>query len=203
MRIYFAARNRPRPEPGPRVKPGEGRGRLRTLIVDSELMNRAAADRLATLAPALAIGASALALAAALASEHLGGLRPCILCLYQRWPYVAAILLGLSGLVLRDRPQPLRGVLALAGIAFLVGAGIAAFHVGVEQHWWEGTASCGGTLETGLTLEELREKLLGTPVVRCDEVAFALFGISMAGYNLIYATACGVASLLAASRLRP
>lgn len=166
-------------------------------------MNRPAADRLATLAPVLAIAASVLALAVALASEHLGRLHPCILCLYQRWPYVAAILLGLIGLALRGRPQWLRAALALCGIAFLVSAGIAGFHVGVEQHWWAGTAACGSTLETGLTLEELREKLLGTPVVRCDEVAFALFGISMAGYNLIYATACGVASLLAASRLRP
>jgi len=162
-----------------------------------------ASDRVAALAPLLVIAAAAFSLAAALASEHLGGLRPCALCLYQRWPYIAAILLGLIALGLRSRRVALRAVIALAGLAFLTSAGIAAFHVGVEQHWWQGTAACGGGgLGSGLTLDQLREQLMAAPVVRCDEIAFSLFGISMAGYNLLYATACGAASLLAAARLR-
>jgi disulfide bond formation protein DsbB len=145
--------------------------------------------------PSLILLASLASLAIAFASEYWGGLQPCVLCWYQRYPYMATAVLGIIGIALAGRPGLLRAVLMLAALAFFVDAGIAAYHVGVEQHWWQGTAECGSTLDLSLSPEELKKQLLNQPVVRCDEVAWSLFGISMAGYNFLYALALGLVTL--------
>ena len=137
----------------------------------------------------LVLAASIAVLGAALLSQYVGGLRPCVLCLYQRVPYVLTI--ALSGLALaaflagRPRTAVARPVLAACAAVFFIGAGIAAYHVGVEQGWWAGTASCTGPDLNAMTIDQLREHLLAAPIVRCDEVAWSLFGISMAGYNVL------------------
>jgi disulfide bond formation protein DsbB len=151
---------------------------------------------------ALLLGASAAILASAFASQYIGGLQPCILCLYQRVPYGVVIALsglglGLSGLT----PPPRSVIVGLAGlcaVAFLINAGIASFHVGVEQHWWQGTEGCVGAGGAARTIEELRAQILAAPVVRCDQVPWSLFGISMAGYNVLTSLGLFVASAIAA-----
>lgn len=144
--------------------------------------------------PALVALAAASPLAVAYAAQYWGGLDPCPLCLYQRYPYFVALALGLVGIV---APRAARlPVLALAGLAFLASGGIAAFHVGVEEGWWQGTAACGG-IDAG-SAEEFKAQVLAAPLVRCDEVPWSLFGISMAGYNFLYAGAAGAAALGAA-----
>ena len=83
----------------------------------------------------------------------------------------------------------------------LVGAGIAGFHVGVEQHWWAGTDGCGvDPLATGVSVDALREQLLGEPVVPCDVVTWSFFGISMAGYNFMISLLLGLTALVVAMR---
>ncbi len=124
---------------------------------------------------------AAAVLATAFGFQHLGGLDPCVLCVYQRWPWVAVIVLGVlaslaGGLICR-------GLVLLMVLALLAGAGIAGFHVGVEHHWWAGTAECGGQSAAEQSVEALKALLLATPVTRCDEVAWSLGGISMAGWN--------------------
>ena len=146
--------------------------------------------------------ASLASLAIAFASQYWGGLQPCVLCIYQRYPYGVAAGLGIIGMIVAARPGLLRLILLLAGVAFLVDAGIAAFHVGVEQHWWAGTSECGSTLDLNASPEDLKNQLLNQPVVRCDAPAWALFGISMAGYNFLYAALCGLATLWFAARGR-
>jgi disulfide bond formation protein DsbB len=143
------------------------------------------------LAVSLMLIASIIALGTALLSQYVGGLQPCVLCLYQRAPY--ALIIVLSGLALAlmafggDRPRPAltRGLLVVFAATFLTGAGVAAYHVGVEQKWWLGTQACSGPNLNTMTIEELRDHLLRVPIVRCDEVAWSMFGISMAGYNFI------------------
>jgi disulfide bond formation protein DsbB len=81
----------------------------------------------------------------------------------------------------------------------MVGAGIAVFHVGVEQHWWAGTAACGSTL-SATSVEALRAQILAAPVVRCDQPAWSLLGISMAGYNALISAALAVVALIGARR---
>ncbi len=148
----------------------------------------------------LLVIAGALPLAIAFASQYLGGLQPCVLCIYQRYPYGVVIALGVAALAAAGRPALLRPILAVAGLAFLADAGIALFHIGVEQHWWQGTAACSNSIPAGLSLEELKKQLMEAPVVACDEAAWSLGGISMAGFNFLYALAAGPIALWAATR---
>ncbi len=152
--------------------------------------------------PLLVAAASLAVLAIAFASQYWGGLQPCVLCIYQRYPYGVAAALGIIGVIVAGRPGLLRSIVLLAALAFLVDAGIAAFHVGVEQHWWAGTSECGSLLDLNANPDDLKNQLLNQPVVRCDEPAWELFGISMAGYNFLYAALCGLATLWFAARRR-
>lgn len=133
----------------------------------------------------LAAGGSAATLAAALAFQYLGGLAPCQLCIWQRWPHAAAVAIGVLALILArgaiGRILPLLGSLAA-----LASAGIGLFHVGVEQKWWEGLASCTAGSISGLsTADLLNPDVTVGAVVRCDAIAWQMFGISMAGWNVI------------------
>jgi len=130
------------------------------------------------LAPLL--GSIALLLAA-LGFQYLGGLSPCPLCIDQRWAHGVAIVLGLLVLA-----WPRRGLAVLAGLAALGGAGIALYHAGIELHWWAGPTTCT-TPEPGAAAPagELLDRILATPVVLCDQVAWSLLGLSMAAWNAI------------------
>ncbi len=134
--------------------------------------------------------ASAALLGAALYFQYFENLPPCELCIYQRIPYFAAIPLALIGSVFFARRPAAPGGLAvwlavICGAGFLAGAGVAAFHVGVEQGWWQGTESCVGADLGDLTLAEMRDAILNAPAVRCDEIQWSLLGISMAGWNFL------------------
>ena len=148
-------------------------------------------DRLQQNAPLALVLASALVLGAAYAFQYLGDLPPCDLCWLQRYVYMAAIPLGLVAWAL-DRPEDgaLYSGLGLAALAllFAAGAGIAGYHVGVEQHWWRGPEACTGSALNG-DFQDMFNKLVATKVVRCDEVAWSLFGVSMAGYNVLVSLA--------------
>lgn len=132
----------------------------------------------------LLAAASLAALATAYGSQYLGGLHPCVLCLYQRIPHAVVGVLGIAAALPFVRPGQRRLLVALAGIALLAGAGIAGFHHGVEQLWWKGTSECSASLDTS-SLDAFRAQILGNPLVRCDEVPWSLFGLSMASYNFI------------------
>ena len=161
-------------------------------------------DRLAagrTAPAAVILAASAATLGGALLFQYAGGLAPCVLCVYERAPYGVAMALALLAISLGDGRA--RGaVLALAALAFLADAGIGVFHVGVEQHWWEGTAACTGSVVAGgvHSLEALRQQILNAPVARCDRIPWSLFGISLAGYNVLIALALAAFALDAARR---
>ena len=150
-------------------------------------------------AAALIVLASAATVGAAYAFQHLGGLAPCILCWWQRYAHFGV--LALAALAVLPVGRPLRAALLVgAAAAALTGAGIAFLHVGVEQHWWQGTAECGSTLGPATSIEQMRQMLLAQPVVRCDEVAWSLFGISMAGYNVLISLGLAAFALAAVRR---
>ena len=150
-------------------------------------------------APALIVAVSLGALAAALASQYWGDLQPCVLCIYQRYAYLGAAAFGLLGLIAGPRTGARRAAVALAGLAFLTGAAIAAFHVGVEQQWWRGTAGCHApAFDPNASIAELRKQLLETRFVPCDAVPWSLFGLSMAGYNVLASLGLALASVWAA-----
>ena len=142
------------------------------------------------------LAASIIVLGSALLSQYVGGLQPCRLCYYQRVPYVVTIVLAaltLGTIVRRPGIGATRGVLALCALAFVVGAGIAAYHVGVEQRWWAST--CSGIDFSKGSVEELTKRLQAAPMVRCDEVAWSMFGVSMAGYNVLVSLGLAGAAL--------
>jgi len=159
------------------------------------LLSRAFEDpRIAALLLALA---SAGVLLSALFFQFVLNYQPCVLCIMQRWPYVAVMVLGLVTWLFRRWKGLGDALLVASGLALLAGAGIAAYHVGVEQHWWAGTSSCGGSAAAN-SLEALRAQVLAAPVTRCDEVAWSLFGISMAGYNVAISLALAAYAFVAA-----
>ena len=84
--------------------------------------------------------------------------------------------------------------------ALFVTAGIGVFHVGVEQQWWAGPQACSGRVPAGLSDAELRKYLLSARMVRCDQAAWKMWNISMAGWNAILSG--GLAILLTASVAR-
>ncbi|MBM3522277.1 MAG: disulfide bond formation protein B [Alphaproteobacteria bacterium] len=133
-------------------------------------------------------------LAGAFAFEHIGRMPPCVLCWWQRYAWFAA--LGLAGMAAASPTDALRtGMLVLAAVATLAGAGIAGFHVGVEQGWWQGTAECGG-LPAGMTAEQRLKAILNAPLVRCTDIPWSMLGLSMAGWNGLIAAATGGATVL-------
>jgi disulfide bond formation protein DsbB len=133
----------------------------------------------------LAAGGSAAVLAAALAFQYLGGLAPCQLCIWQRWPHAVAVGLGVLALIL-TRGAIGRILPLLGSLAALASAGIGVFHVGVEQKWWEGLASCTAGSISGISTDDLLNPDVAVgAVVRCDAIAWQMFGISMAGWNVI------------------
>lgn len=132
-------------------------------------------------------------LLAAFAFQHFGGLAPCKMCLWQRWPHAAAVVIGICALGLSTRLLPTFGALAA-----LVTAGIGGFHTGVERGWWDGPSSCTSSGTAGLTAQELLDQILTAPLVRCDEVAWSLFGLSMASWNMVIALGLAVLWLMAA-----
>ncbi len=137
-------------------------------------------------------------LGVALAFQYVGGYEPCELCHWQRYPYVATALLAVAGLALVSRaPAWTMASLGVSVLVFLIGGGIAVFHVGVEEGWWQGTAACGAVGSRAATLEELRQQILARPVIRCDEPQWSLFGLTMAGYNVILSLAFAGFALIA------
>ena len=150
----------------------------------------------------LTVTASLAALAVALLSQHVGGLEPCPLCLIQRIPYGVNIFLGAIAILLVGRGGEPIALIALIGGIFALGGGIALYHVGVEQGWVEGLAACAGGGETPATVDELKAMLLDRPPSPpCDQVLWSLFGVSMAGYNMLYAATLAAISLIGAATL--
>jgi disulfide bond formation protein DsbB len=131
-------------------------------------------------------------MAGALGSQHIGGLYPCEMCHWQRWPHYAAIAMALLAFARPALRQPL---VILAALAILVSGAIGAFHAGVEYHWWQGITACSQTA-AGSTMSDI----LKAPIVRCDQPQWTLAGVSLAGFNAIFSILGGLAALTVLTR---
>jgi disulfide bond formation protein DsbB len=118
----------------------------------------------------------------ALLFQYVGGLAPCSLCLWQRWPHIIIILLAVCAPLLRMPRLVLTGIAITAAVSVV----LAAYHAGVEWRFWAGPGGCTANLDTGGDLASLTDSLLATPIVRCDEVAWSFLGLSMAGWNSLF-----------------
>jgi disulfide bond formation protein DsbB len=131
--------------------------------------------------------ASSALLGGAFLFEYVGGLAPCNLCIWQRWAHVAIIAcagLGLFAGRVSSYLSMWTGLVLCFGAA-LASAGIAGYHAGVEWQLWAGPSGCTSTLASNMSTSALVDQLLATPVVRCDDVPWSLFGLSMAGWNML------------------
>ena len=148
-----------------------------------------------SLAILLAAGGSAALLAAAYAFQYLGGMAPCALCYWQRYPHAAAVVLGVLALALPLRAAPARVLAALGGLAALATAGIGLYHTGVERGWWDGPSTCTAGPVGGLSTDALMAQIMSAPIVRCDAVPWEMLGLSMASWNALVSV--GLAALWA------
>ncbi|HVM23747.1 MAG TPA: disulfide bond formation protein B [Sphingomicrobium sp.] len=170
-------------------------------------MTQAAARRMeapsgaaaAALARLLALLLPLALLGGALGSQYLGGLHPCEMCYWQRWPHGAAILLAAAAFT---RPALSRTAMTLTGLAaasIAVSGAIGVYHAGVEAGIFEGFTQCTSFAQGASTAELLRQ-ITQAPLVRCDQVQFSFLGISMAGWNALLSL--GGAAVIAALLLR-
>lgn len=146
------------------------------------------------LARAIALAVPLLLLGGAYAFQYLGGLHPCEMCWWQRYPHMAAMALALIAYGVRGKPCVSALFAGLAGLAIGISGLIGLFHAGVEYGWWEGLTSCSTTLASG-GAGDILEQIMAAPITRCDVAPWSLLGISMAGYNGLLSGASALAIL--------
>jgi len=146
-------------------------------------------DANAALVAAIAItGIAAVTLAGAWFFQLVLDIRPCQLCLEQRYAYYLLIPLGLvlALAAARGAPRPvLLAGLVIIALATLGNAGLAAYHSGVEWGLWQGPTECTGPVGDLGSAGNLLQRLDSVKVVRCDEVQWRFLGLSLAGYNVL------------------
>ena len=145
-------------------------------------LGRAAVGRLIALAlPAALLGG-------ALGSQYLGGLHPCEMCYWQRWPHGAAIVLAALAFTASAESTRSRMLTLLAALGIAISGAIGVYHAGVEVGIFEGITTCTAMASAGSTADMLKQ-ITHAPLVRCDQVQFEFLGVSMAGWNAILSLA--------------
>ncbi|WP_294203076.1 disulfide bond formation protein B [uncultured Sphingomonas sp.] len=147
----------------------------------------------------IAFGLPAALLAGAWGSQLFGGLYPCEMCHWQRWPHYAALVPAFLAFFVPQRS--IRGSLViLAALLIAVSGAIGVAHAGVEYGWWQGFTACTSTVSfTGGSAADRLNAILKAPVIRCDVAQWTLGGISLAGFNAIFSL-CGAATILVLMR---
>jgi disulfide bond formation protein DsbB len=139
-------------------------------------------------------------LGGAMGSQYLGGLHPCEMCYWQRWPHAAAIVLAALSFTATAGSSRSRSLVLLAALALAISGAIGVYHAGVEAKIFEGFTTCTANA-SGATTSELLKQITHAPMIRCDQVQFRFLGISMAGWNAILSL--GGAALILLLTLKP
>jgi disulfide bond formation protein DsbB len=147
-----------------------------------------------SLARLLALLIPSALLAGALGSQYLGGLHPCEMCYWQRWPHGAAIALALIAFTAPAQSRRAQTFTRLAALAIAMSGAIGVYHAGVEAGVFEGITTCTA-LPSGGSTADLLKQISRAPLIRCDQVQWSLLGISMAGWNAIISLG-GAAAIL-------
>jgi disulfide bond formation protein DsbB len=151
-------------------------------------------------ARALLIAAASIVILATVWVFQGFGYAPCELCLTQRYAFYAAAPLALLTALLASRSAHslARAGFALLTILFVASAVLAAYHAGVEYHWWQGPTACTGGSTGSLDVNDLLKSLDSVKVVRCDEVQLRIAGLSLAGWNVVASVVLAIYAALAA-----
>ena len=161
------------------------------------LQSRAAANP--ALIAALALTAVAAAtLAGAWFFQLVLDIRPCPLCLEQRYAYYLAVPLALLTAFAAGRGAPRQLLMAafiLLGLAAIANAWLGGYHAGVEWRFWQGPTDCTGEIGNLGSAGSLLDRLDTVKVIRCDEVQWRFLGLSLAGYNVLISLLMAVIAL--------
>jgi disulfide bond formation protein DsbB len=144
---------------------------------------------------------------AALGFEHLGGYKPCPLCLQQRYAYYGGIPVLFGALVLAsaERTRAASVLFFAVALAFLANAGLGVYHAGAEWRLWAGPETCAAALEPlgagqgGFLQGGFLKELETTHVARCDEAPWRFAALSFAGWNVVFSLALALGALKAAT----
>jgi disulfide bond formation protein DsbB len=140
-------------------------------------------------------------LGGALWSQYFGGLNPCEMCYWQRWPHGVAIVLAVLAFTAPALSGRARMLTVLAAIAIAISGAIGVYHAGVEAKIFQGFTQCTATATPGMSTADLLKQITHAPLIRCDQVQWRFLGISMAGWNAILSL--GGAALILLLTLRP
>lgn len=158
-----------------------------------------------TTASLLVLGMAAV-IGSALAFEYIGGYIPCELCLLQRKPYYIGLVIGIITLVCAAMHLPARitkSLILLLGVIMLFSAGLGVYHAGVEWHFWEGPSACSATAGAGFTgTGDILGQLNSFKGPSCTEAALRIFGISLAGWNVVTSLILASIAFVGAKRIK-
>lgn len=154
------------------------------------MTNLRRASWLAFLIPALLLGG-------AMGSQYIGGLFPCEMCYWQRWPHEAALAFALMALLARETGIR-RLFVILAALAIVSSGLVGIFHAGVEYKWWDGITAC--TRAPGTGSGNIMADIMAAPLVSCNQPQWTLGPISLAGFNAIFSIGGGLLVLWMAVR---
>jgi disulfide bond formation protein DsbB len=143
-------------------------------------------DTIVAMASILILG-GVLPLAGALVSQYGFGLHPCDFCLYQRYPYVLLVLLGVLSLLLPRGSLRWRLLVALGFCALLATATLGIIHTGIEQQWLNYAGGCVSQSQPGASLADIRAAIAAAALVSCADATVLFLGLSMASWNVLWA----------------
>ena len=111
---------------------------------------------------------------------QLWGYAPCKLCIWQRWPHVGCILIGAIWVL-----RPGKEIATLGALSALTGGFLGLYHSGIEQNWWSGPSTCSSGSIKKISTEVLFEIIMSAPPIKCNEIVWSLFNLSMASWNAL------------------
>lgn len=147
---------------------------------------------------------SAAALATAFIAQYAYGLAPCVLCIYQRWPFAVVIALSIVGLALAKKARTAKAIAGLISLTFLTNAVFAFYHTGVERKWWPSFLEGCSIPKIEGNITDVLAQIQAAPLVRCDEIPWTdpVIGLSMANYNVVFCLVLAAAALYTAINRR-
>lgn len=144
------------------------------------------------LAAGITVAVGAATIAGAWGLQIFADIVPCPLCLQQRWVYYLGLPLAAVALVwllAAASAAVARILLGMTALLFMGGAVLAAYHTGVEWHWWPGPSGCAAGTGAPQSAAALLRQMEQTRVVPCDQASWRFLGLSLAGYNVLISAA--------------
>lgn len=143
-------------------------------------------DKIVAMASLLILG-GVLPLAGAYMAQMAFGLKPCHFCMLQRYPYLLVILAGFVTLIVPRMGLRWRAAVAFGILGLLATGLLGAIHTGIESGLLQYKGGCVAQAATGQSLDAIRAAIFSAPLVSCNDVSAQFLGLSMAGWNVLWA----------------